>query len=512
VSAFQASTSGPAFTVGYALSALPPVVLAHLLLSYPDGVLRERLDRRALAAVYMAVIPIPLLQLLVYDPAQHDIGINGCRTTCAESFVAIAPGADAFAVLSGVQIAVYSVAAVGLTVLVTRHFRRLPTRSPWLVGVMLIVAVLIAVRVVVGNVLYASGEAQEYDRLLFWTSAGALMALAAALMIGLLRRGLAQAAIAGLVVELERAQPSQVEGVLARAVGDPSLRVALWLPERERYVDAAGEHVELPAPGTGRAVTYLRGDRAPLAAIVHDPAAGETPGLIEAAAAAARLALENTQLHAEVRAQLAEVQRSRTRIVEATDAERRRVERDLHDGAQQRLVALALSLRIAERKLGAADNPALEQVLNNTVAELQLAVRELRELARGVYPTVLAEDGLASALKSVAARTPLDVTLSGLPEERLQPDVEAAAYFVACEALANAVKHAGASGVAISVERHDSVLRIAVTDDGAGGARTSPGSGLAGLVDRVEAHGGRLDIDSPRGHGTTIAAEIPCGR
>jgi signal transduction histidine kinase len=458
------------------------------------------------------VIPIPLLQLLVYDAAQHDVGINGCRTNCAESLVAVAPDAGAFSVLSAAQVAVYSVAAVVLTVLVTRHFRRLPTRSPWLVGMMLVVAVIIAVRVIAANMLYASGDAEQHDRLLFWTSAGALMALAAALVVGLLRRGLAQAAVAGLVVELERAQPSEVESALARAVGDPSLSVALWLPERERYVDGAGEPVELPAPGTGRAVTYLRGDRGRLAAIIHDPAADEEPGLIGAAAAAARLALENARLQAEVRAQLAEVQRSRARIVEAADAERRRVERDLHDGAQQRLVALALSLRIAERKLGIADNPAVEQVLNNTVAELQLAVRELRELARGVYPVVLAEDGLASALESVAARTPLDVTVSGVPEERLQPEVEAAAYFVACEALANAVKHASASSVVISVEHHDSVLRIAISDDGAGGARASAGSGLAGLVDRVEAHGGRLDIESPQGHGTTIAAEIPCGR
>jgi signal transduction histidine kinase len=231
---------------------------------------------------------------------------------------------------------------------------------------------------------------------------------------------------------------------------------------------------------------------------------------VEAAGAAARLALENARLHAEVQAQLAQVQESRIRIVEAGDEQRRKIERDIHDGAQQRLVALALELRTAQRKLGGGVDPEVAAVLDQAVGELQAAVAELRELARGVHPAILTEDGLGAALESVAARTPIPVTVTAAPEGRLAHEIEAAAYYVACEALANAVKHADATGVTISADRMDGMLVVEVVDDGRGGADIGAGSGLRGLADRVEAYGGRFVVTSPPGGGTRVRAELPC--
>jgi signal transduction histidine kinase len=210
-----------------------------------------------------------------------------------------------------------------------------------------------------------------------------------------------------------------------------------------------------------------------------------------------------------MRAQLVKVQRSRQRIVAAADEERRRIERDLHDGAQQRLVALALQLRSAQRRLGGEDDPEIERVLEAAVGELQGAVDELRELARGVHPAILTEEGLGAALESLTSRTPLPVSLDVL-DERLPRQVEATAYFVACEALNNVAKHARATRARVAAARRNGTLVVEIEDDGVGGATMDGGSGLRGLVDRVEALGGRLRIESTPGNGTRVIGEIPC--
>jgi signal transduction histidine kinase len=195
-------------------------------------------------------------------------------------------------------------------------------------------------------------------------------------------------------------------------------------------------------------------------------------------------------------------------ILAAAYEERRRIERDLHDGAQQRLVSLALQLRSAQRRLGRRSDPAVEALLASAVDELQLADDELRELARGVHPAILTEEGLAAALESLAARSPAPVELQVL--EGLMPaPVEATAYFLVSEALANVAKHAAATRAAVSVARCDDLLAIEVVDDGVGGARPVDGSGLSGLANRVEALGGRLRVESPAGGGTRIVGEIP---
>ena len=348
-----------------------------------------------------------------------------------------------------------------------------------------------------------------YDYLLWWQIVG-FIALPIALLAGMLRARLARANVGDLVLELERTPPEDLPAALARTLGDPDLEVLFWLPERGEYVDTQGRRVELPAPGADRAVTLLdHDDDEPVAAIVHDASLVDEPELLRASGAAAGLALENARLHAEMRAQLVHVQESRVRIVAAADEERRRIERDIHDGAQQRLVALALQLRSAQRQLGNRSDPEIDRLLAEAVGELQVAVEELRELARGVHPAILTEDGLGAALESLAGRTPLPVELD-VTDGRLPPQIEATAYFVACEALANVVKHAHASRAAVSARRRNGLLVVEIEDDGVGGARAANGSGLSGLADRVEALGGRLVVESPAGAGTRVMGEIPC--
>ena len=240
--------------------------------------------------------------------------------------------------------------------------------------------------------------------------------------------------------------------------------------------------------------------------LVHDPSLLDDPELVAAVGAAATLALENARLQVELRAQLAEVRASRARILQAGDAERRRIERDLHDGAQQRLLGIRLALQLARGRVG--DDAAVDELLAEADTEVVGALDELRSLARGIHPALLTDEGLGPALAALARRTPVPVELN-VARERLPQAVEATAYFVACEALANVVKHADARHATIEVTRTNGRVAIEVADDGAGGA-DSAGAGLSGLRDRVEALDGRLEVASPAGGGTRVTAAIPC--
>jgi signal transduction histidine kinase len=250
-------------------------------------------------------------------------------------------------------------------------------------------------------------------------------------------------------------------------------------------------------------------DGEPVAALLHDAALRENAELVNSVCAAAALTLDNERLRAELLARLAELQSSRARLVEATDAERRRIERDLHDGTQQRLVSVAMTLGLAESKLS-ADRPAVGPVLREARDALAVALEELRDLTQGIRPAILVERGLSAALDDLSRRAALPVTLEVSISGRLPEPVEAAAYFVASEALANAAKHSHASDVRLTASRDGGTLVVEVRDDGIGGAGMGGGSGLRGLTDRVEAIGGRLTLSSPPGRGTTVRAEIPC--
>jgi signal transduction histidine kinase len=332
-----------------------------------------------------------------------------------------------------------------------------------------------------------------------------------AFLWGVLRIRLVRGTVGKLVIELEGTPAGGLRDTLARTLRDPSLRLAFWLPDLGSYVDSEGRPVELPGARSAQAVTLLEREGAPLAALIHDPALSNEREMVEAVGAAARLKLENERLHAEARAQLEEVRASRARIVTAVDDARRKVERDLHDGAQQRLVTLSLGLRMAQEQLGENADPAVAATLAESAVELKLALTELRELARGIHPAILTEEGLGPALESLAERSPLPAEVRVAHAERLALAVEASAYFVVAEALANAAKYSGASKVTIDVAHTDGRLVVEVADDGVGGADPSKGSGLRGLADRVAALDGRLEVDSPPGRGTRVVAEIPCG-
>ena len=244
-----------------------------------------------------------------------------------------------------------------------------------------------------------------------------------------------------------------------------------------------------------------------IAAIMHDPSLAEDPRLVRAAGTAAALALENQRLSAELRARIEELSASRARLVEAGDAERRRLERDLHDGAQSRLVALAVKLRLARTKAQA--QPEVASLLDESSSELQASLEELRELARGIHPAVLTDRGLGAALRMLASRAPVPVEVTGEPPEGLSGAASTAIYFVVSEALANVAKYARADHATVSVERVADKLIVEISDDGVGGADMARGSGLRGLSDRLSALDGSLEVHSPAGAGTRVRAEMP---
>ena len=336
---------------------------------------------------------------------------------------------------------------------------------------------------------------------------GAVAAPAVAVLVVLLQRRLARGAVAGLVVDLGRRETvSDLRGALARALGDPSVELAYWFEAGQRYVDGDGRPVRLPSAAP--AVTRVESGSRPVAALIHDPALLEERDLVESVRATAGLVLENERLAAEVRAQLAEVRASRARIVAATDEERRRLERDLHAGAQQRLVALSLKLALAQAE---ADSTA-DATLDHAREDVEQALAALREFARGVHPSVLREDGLDSAVETLARRAPVPVEIIGMTRGRLPDPVELAAYFFVSEALTNVAKHARATHAtvtsrAITPSKH---LSVRLADDGIGGANAFRGSGLGGLADRLAALDGTLTVHSEPGAGTKLVATIPC--
>jgi signal transduction histidine kinase len=280
------------------------------------------------------------------------------------------------------------------------------------------------------------------------------------------------------------------------------------VPGERSYLDGGGRPVALPPPGADRAAAPVQRDGRELGMLVYDASLDDDPELVEAVAATAAITLDDARLQAESEGRLAELRASRDRIVAAGDAERRRLERDLHDGAQQRLVSVALQLQMARGRVH-ADPELAAELLASAGDELAQSLQELRELARGIHPAVLAH-GLHAALDSLASRAPVATTVSFEGPERLPEQVELAAYFVACEALTNVARYAQATEASVRVTRRDGVAVIEIADDGVGGADETAGTGLQGLADRVAALDGTLRILSPPRAGTVVTAELPC--
>jgi signal transduction histidine kinase len=287
-------------------------------------------------------------------------------------------------------------------------------------------------------------------------------------------------------------------------LGDPGLVLAH--PVGLGFLDSADRPVTLPAPDGDRSAAMVERDGQVIAALIYDRSLDDDPELVEAVGAAAAIALENQQLHVEAQARLTEVRASRERIIAAGDAERRRIERNLHDGAQQRLVTLALQLSLIGRRT--RGDPAVEQLVTSASNELAQSLEELRELARGIHPAAL-DQGLDIALDALALRSAVPTTVCCAPGSRLPEPVEFAAYVVASEALANVARYAQATAATVRLHRTGAGAVIEISDDGVGGADPARGSGLRGLADRVEALDGTLRVSSPPGGGTVVRAELP---
>jgi len=499
------------FTFGYAVNSLYAALMAHTLLAFPTGRLQTRAERWVIGVAYALVLLGPVLLLLV-TPTPGDLPRNIFLVDPNEAL------ADAGQTALRAALLVVAIVVTGMLVhrwqRATSPQRRLLAPVLWC-GVATTVALGLSLAGQLANLPDDVLNVFDFAGLFVFAS------VPVAFISGIVRQNLSSGQSVGrLVARLGDGPgrgPNRLRDALASALRDRSLAIAYWLPasgpaaaEGEgRYVDAGGAPVALPEPGSGRSFTLVEHDGRRVAALIHDASLDEDPELVRAAGAAAALTLENERLDAELRVQIAEVRASRARLLEVVTRERRRIERDLHDGAQQRLVALALTLGIAEKQVE-ADPAQAQALIREARDEARLALEELRELARGIHPAILTDRGLGPALEALASRAPLPVELSAVPPERLPAPVEGAAYFVVAEALANVAKYAGATHAEVSVRRLDGHAVVQVSDDGVGGADPAGGTGLRGLEDRLSAIDGRLAVFSPSGRGTTIRAEIPC--
>lgn len=487
-------------TVAYLLDSLALAVAIHAMLAFPSGYLQSRLHRTIVGVAYAVVLVGNPVGALFWDPRDSDPDA-GANLVMVSDAPAVAGAVSATTTSIGMLLGVATVAAL------VRCWNSASAAGRAVLGPVILTGALAGAITVVHIALLRFGPD---DALLRWSAWFTFGLVPLAFLAGLIRARLRRAAMTGLMVDLGRLPPArEVQDALARALGDPTLRLAYWDAEAQRYVDLDGEPSPVTTGAPDRAVTILEHEGRRFAAIDHDPYLYEDRELLEAVATSARLAVENSRLQSQLRSQLKEVRASRARIVEAADGERQRLERDLHDGAQQRLLGIRLALRLAQTR-ARSDDLQVHEILTEAETELMLALSELRALARGLHPAVLSEEGLVPALASLARRSPVPVELNAECDQRLPARLEAAAYFVASEALANVAKHADAASVTISLARTPGRVRLEIRDDGRGGADARRGSGLSGLRDRVEALDGELTILSPPHAGTTLSAELPC--
>jgi signal transduction histidine kinase len=483
------------FTTGLVLYAAAPPLVAHAMLAYPDGRVDWWPGRLGLALAYAgSVLVLGLLAVAVFDPASE-----GCAQ-CPRNLLLVAGGGSSSSAYGSVNRAgVYLGLAWSLLVIllaVGGLARSTPARRRQ------------AAPVVVAGCAYLGLVAADFarslhrgflgndglDRRLWLGEAAALCVLSLAVVWAWVRARRTRSALARLVIELaESPPPGGLRDVLAGVLHDRSLVLAYPLADG-RLADARCRAVEL----TGEITPIVRGGQQ-VALLSHRPGLLDEPALAEEVAAAARLALENERLQAEARSQLEELRASRCRIVQSGDAERRRLVRDLHDGAQQRLVTLSLALRLARTRLGRDPDLALAERIDQAGAELRAALADLRELAQGIFPVILAEEGLSAAVEALAEAAPIPLEITTLPDGRLGSSVEATAYFVVSEA----VRRCAAGTLKVSAARRNGRLVVEVEGDSAPAEITD-------LQDRAGALDGSVAVvHGPDGR-PILRAEIPC--
>jgi signal transduction histidine kinase len=480
-------------TVGEICRLLPVVLFLHVFLAYPSGRLERRAERRVVLAGYACVAAFGL-GAAVLGPSGWDSVIGAVDQPAA---------ADAVTAAGRAAIAGVGLAALILLVVRARSSGRAARQS--LVTRVFALAVTALAIGLAARAFGAPGTEPFAKSVAF-----ALLGFAPILLLaGFLRSRLARASLGELLVELRgKPAPADLRDAVARALRDPSVELVYWLPDFSSYSRLNGEPVTLPPSDDSRRTTLIEREGERVAALLHDPALDDEPELLGAVTAAAGIALENGRLHAELGARLEELRGSRARIVDAGQLERKRLERNLHDGAQQRLIALSLELGLLEEGLQA--DPKTRLRLERARREIAASLEELRDVARGLHPAVVSGHGLEIALEQLAARAPVPVQLTVTLGRRLPERVEVAAFYLVSESLANIGKHARATSATVDVAHMHEQLTVEVGDDGIGGADTERGSGLRGLADRVEALEGRLRVWSPDGGGTRLRAELPC--
>ena len=494
------------FIAGLLLGALPYGFLVHMLLAFPRGVLEGRLATVLVGLAYFVTTVMQLAWVLVYDTTREE-----CE--CPPNPILLWDHQGVADFIFGAQSVLGLVGILGLIVALYRRWRGMSRAQRRGLTPVIFTGLVLAIDLALTLAADLTGVPGAVEEAIDIAGLALLASVPFAFLAGLLSKRVSRAgAVGDLVTRLADApRRGELRDALAEALGDESLMLAYWLPNTASYVDARGHSVRIPAKGSGRDVAHVERDGRRVATIVYDASVAEDdPGLVDAIGSATALALENERLDAELNARVEELRTSRMRLMEVGMAERRGLERNLHDGAQQRLVSLALTLRAARTRLHGSEDGAGE-LLDSAERELELAISELRELARGIHPAVLSDRGLSAALESLAARSPVPVEVGVLPVERLPEPVELAAYYVIAEALTNVVKYAGATHATVDVARSNGDILVEVGDDGVGGADPDRGTGLRGLHDRVRALEGQLAVVSETGQGTRVKARIPCG-
>ena len=470
------------------------------MVAFPSGRLQARFARLTVGAIYGGAALVSVGRALFRDPFLDPY----CWRNCLDNSFLV--DADQYLARALNDIWIRSALAIGLLLVTTSGWRlvaasRAAKRVLWpaLVPSMLIGASGAAYGLALLRTPLENPKSTQFSSI-FLALSFSVLALAAGLAWAVLRVRRRRAAVSHLATELgEAPPPGTLREALAAAVRDPALEVAYWLPGSQRFVSGHGKPVERPVSGHGRAVTNIVREGQPVAVVTHDAALLDGPELEREIGSAARLAVENERLQAEVLAQIEDLRASRARIVETGDAKRRRLERDLHDGAQQRLLALSYDLRLALAAAEADGDPELAACLTSASDEARTALEELRELAHGIYPAVLMEGGVAAALATLADSAPLPLELGEVTRERYAAPVETALYVTVAEATEDATER-GATFALAAVCRDGGCLVVTVEDDGA-----ERSSRLVQLADRIGALGGTLDA-GPR----TLRAEIPC--
>ncbi|WP_165350428.1 sensor histidine kinase [Xylanimonas protaetiae] len=488
--------------VAFALVGWYNGLLVWALLAYPTGRIATRGERIVLVLILGVVVARTTARALLYVPAD----LTGCG--CVTNRLIPAVTDDRW--WQGTEAAfriVYPALVVPAVTGVALRWRRASRPVRRMLQPALVAGTVMAVSAILGSVagLNTGPTLIPTYALTDWATA----AVAVTLAVGFSRLRQTRASVVDLVSELgDDAPPGRLADALRRALEDPNLTLLPWSAERGGYVADDGTPVG-PQALDQRTVTRIERRGEPIALLVHDAALLEDPGLVRGVMAAVRLSVDNDRLQAAMEAQVAEVAASRARIVVAGDAERRRIERNLHDGAQQRLVTIALSLKLAEAQMDGTD-PATRAALQRAVDELGVAINELRDLARGIHPPLLTESGIAAAVEALTDRFPVPTTLTVDLEREPSPLVSATLYFAIAEALTNVAKHAHAEHVHVRLRADAHEARATVEDDGIGGADASGGTGLRGLADRAAAGGGSMSVSPGPAGGTTIEVRMPC--